>query len=202
MILCVTFPRKFFCIRYTLKVASDQQLRGIMDLNLYIRDFLDFPKPGILFKDISPILASAEAMSYVCDQFCEHFSDKKIDLIAGAESRGLIFACAVAARLNKGMIMIRKKGKLPGPTLALSYEIEYGSAIMEIQKDAIKRGQNVLLIDDLLATGGTASAAEQLILNSGANVIGHAFVIELTALNGRKLIKTDNVISLVQFDSV
>ena len=171
-----------------------------MNLEDYIRDFLDFPKPGIIFKDISPILKSAEAMAYVTDTICEHFKDKPIDLVAGAESRGLIFACSIAAQLNKGMLMIRKKGKLPGPTLELAYDIEYGQAIMEVQKDAISPGQNVLLVDDLLATGGTASAAEQLVLDMGGSVTGHAFIIELTALNGRKLIKTDEIISLIQYD--
>ena len=173
-----------------------------MNLQDYIRDFLDFPKPGIVFKDISPILKSAEAMTYITTQICEHFRDKPIDLVAGADSRGLIFACSIAARLNKGMMMIRKKGKLPGPTLELAYDIEYGQAIMEVQKDAIAPGQNILLVDDLLATGGTASAAEQLVLNMGGNVTGHAFIVELTALNGRKLIKTDDILSLVQYNDL
>lgn len=171
-----------------------------MNLQTYIRDFLDFPKPGIVFKDISPILKSAEAMAYVTNTICDHFKDKPIDLVAGAESRGLIFACSIAAKLNKGMFMIRKKGKLPGPTLELAYDIEYGKAIMEIQKDAISSGQHILLVDDLLATGGTASAAEQLILDMGGHVTGHAFIVELTTLNGRQLIQTRDVLSLIQYN--
>ncbi len=171
-----------------------------MNLQNHIRDFLDFPKKGIVFKDISPILKSAEAMKFVTNTICEHFKNKPIDLVAGAESRGLIFACSIAEKLNKGMVMIRKKGKLPGPTLELAYDIEYGQAIMEVQKDAIAPGQNILLVDDLLATGGTASTAEQLVLDMGGKVAGHAFIIELTALNGRKLIKTDDILSLVKYD--
>ena len=170
-----------------------------MDLNAYIREFPDFPKPGIIFKDISPILNSPHAMHYVTDQICDHFKNKKIDLIAGAESRGLIFACALATKLNKGMIMVRKKGKLPGPTVEFAYDLEYGQAVMEIQKDAISKGQNVLLIDDLLATGGTANAAEELVMQLGGNVVGHAFIVELKALKGLEKIKTNEVFSLIQY---
>lgn len=171
-----------------------------MNLKNYVRDFPDFPKVGIMFKDISPILRSPEAMQYVENCFYDYYKSKPIDLIGGAESRGLIFASSLARRLNKGLIMIRKRGKLPGPTKSISYEIEYGKAIMEIQQDAVKPGQNVLLIDDLLATGGTANAAGKLVESSGGNVVGHAFVIELAFLQGRRVLEDCDILTLVNYD--
>lgn len=171
-----------------------------MNLKNYIRDFPDFPKPGILFKDISPILRAPEAMKYVEDRFSDYYKNFDIDLIGGAESRGLIFAAALARRLQKGLIMIRKRGKLPGPTRSLSYDIEYGNAVMEVQQDAVKPGQNVLLIDDLLATGGTANAAGKLVEESGGKVVGHAFVVELSFLQGRKVLENCDILTLVNYD--
>ncbi len=168
-----------------------------MNIKQYIIDFADFPKAGIIFKDISPLLNSPEAMAYVSEQICQHFAKKSIDLIAGIESRGFIFASTLAQKLNKGMLMIRKQGKLPGPTLQRAYDIEYGKAVMEIQQDAIKANQNILIVDDLLATGGTAAAAEQLVIDLGGKVIGHAFIIELTELNGRSKLDTEDVFSLI-----
>jgi len=171
----------------------------MLDLTQYIRDFPDFPKPGILFKDITPILKSPKAMKYVEDSFYEHYKNHPIDLIGGAESRGLIFASVLAQRMGKGLIMVRKKGKLPGPTRKLEYDIEYGSATMEIQIDAVAKGQNVLLVDDLLATGGTSYAATKLVEESGGKVVGHAFVIELTFLHGRKVISNGcDILTLVK----
>lgn len=171
-----------------------------MDLKKYIRDFPNFPKTGILFKDISPVLQSPEAMQYVEDQFYEYYKNYEIDLVGGAESRGLIFAATLARRLNKGLIMIRKRGKLPGPTKSLSYEIEYGKAVMEIQDDAVKPGQRVLLIDDLLATGGTANVAGELVERSGGIVVGHGFVVELSCLQGRKVLGNCDILTLVKYD--
>ncbi|MBU0455364.1 MAG: adenine phosphoribosyltransferase [Gammaproteobacteria bacterium] len=171
-----------------------------MDLKQYIRDFPDFPKPGILFKDISPILKSSEAMAYVEERIYQHFKDRKIDLVAGAESRGLMFASALAERFEKGLIMVRKQGKLPGPTKSVAYDIEYGSAVMEIQEDAVAPGQRVLMVDDLLATGGTASAASQLIESAGGFVVGHAFVIELSFLQGRDQLKNYEILTLVNYE--
>jgi len=171
-----------------------------MNLKQYIRDFSDFPKPGILFKDITPILRSPKAMQYVEDQFYEHYKNHPIDLIGGAESRGLIFAATLARRMDKGLIMVRKRGKLPGPTRSLSYEIEYGSAVMEIQEDAVQKGQRVLLIDDLLATGGTANAAGKLVENSGGIVVGHAFVVELGFLQGRSVLGNCDILTLVNYE--
>lgn len=171
----------------------------MLDLKQYIREFPDFPKPGIMFKDISPILRSPDAMRHIEDSFYEYYKNHPIDLIGGAESRGLFFATALARRMHKGMIMIRKRGKLPGPTKSFAYDIEYGNAVMEIQHDAVVEGQNVLLIDDLLATGGTANAAAKLVENSGGKVIGHAFVVELAFLEGRKALGDYDILTLTKY---
>ena len=171
----------------------------MLDLKQYIREFPDFPKPGIMFKDITPILKSPEAMRHIEERFYEYFKNHSIDLIGGAESRGLFFATALARRMHKGLIMIRKRGKLPGPTKSFAYDIEYGNAVMEIQHDAVKPGQNVLLIDDLLATGGTANAACRLIEEAGGKVVGHAFVVELGFLAGRKALGDYDVLTLVNY---
>lgn len=171
-----------------------------MNLQNVIRSFPDFPKKGTLFRDISPILRDPKAMQYVIDRFYEHYKNKEIDLIAGIESRGFIFACALGLKFNRGVIMIRKQGKLPGKTLSLAYDIEYGNATMEIQQDAISKGQNVLIADDLIATGGTAKASAELIENLHGNVVGFAFVIELSDLKGRDLLKGYEVYSLVEYN--
>jgi adenine phosphoribosyltransferase len=171
-----------------------------MDLKSYIRDFPHFPKQGIIFKDISPLLKAPEAMKYVADQFCQHFQNKKIDFVAGAESRGLIFASALASHLNKGLIMLRKKGKLPGETHCIEYELEYNTAALEVQKDLIKPGQSVLIVDDLLATGGTSRASAQLIEMLDCTIAGFAFVVELLSLRGRETIGNYEIKTLVTYD--
>ncbi len=136
-----------------------------MNLKELIREYPDFPKQGVLFRDISPILKDPEAFQYVIDRFYEEYKDANIDLIAGIESRGFIFASALALKFKKGMVMVRKQGKLPGDTTTQKYDIEYGNATMEIQRSIIKEGERVLITDDLIATGGTARAAAQLILS-------------------------------------
>jgi adenine phosphoribosyltransferase len=171
-----------------------------MNLKSIIRSFPDFPKKGILFRDIGPILRDPSAMEFVVNQFYERYKNKKIDLVAGIESRGFIFACALGLKFKKGIVMIRKQGKLPGTTLNQSYSIEYGNAVMEIQKDAIEKGQSVLVADDLIATGGTAKASAELIEGIGGNVAGFAFVIELSSLKGIDLIQGYDVYSLVKYD--
>ncbi|MGD9109058.1 MAG: adenine phosphoribosyltransferase [Gammaproteobacteria bacterium] len=171
-----------------------------MDLKSYIREYPDFPEPGINFKDISPILRSPDAMRYITDKLYGHFKDKKIDIIAGAESRGLIFASALATRFDKGFVMVRKQGKLPGITNKVAYDIEYGKDIMEIQQDAVEPGQNVWIVDDLLATGGTAKAAAELVEALQGNVAGFSFVIELKFLKGREKIKEYDIQTLVSYD--
>ena len=170
-----------------------------MNLENMIGSFSDFPKNGILFRDISPILRDPKAMQYVIDQFYEYYKNKKIDGVAGIESRGFIFACALALKFNKGFVMIRKQGKLPGKTLSLAYDVEYGNATMEIQQDAVGKGQNMLIADDLIATGGTAKASAELIEKLGGNVAGFAFVIELADLKGRDLLKGYEIYSLVTY---
>ena len=171
-----------------------------MKLENVIRSFLDFPKKGILFRDISPILRDPDVLFYVIDHFYEHYKDTKIDLIAGIESRGFIFAPALGLKFHKGIIMIRKQGRLPGNTLTKKYDIEYGSATMEIQQDAVGGGQNVLIVDDLIATGGTAKASAELIEKLGGTIAGFAFVIELASLKGRHKIMDYEIHSLVKYD--
>ena len=170
-----------------------------MNLKERIDEFPDFPKKGILFRDFSPILRDPSAISYVVDEFSKHFHVKDFDGFAGIESRGFLFACALALHYKKGMIMIRKKGKLPGKTEKMSYKIEYGSDTIEIQKHAIKKGQRLVICDDLLATGGTAKASAKLIEKMGGKISGFAFIIELTELGGLKGISKYNCKSLVKY---
>ena len=170
-----------------------------MNLREKIAEYPNFPKKGILFRDFSPILKDPAAFSLIVDEFSKHFHPKDIDLFAGIESRGFILASVLASRYNKGMIMIRKAGKLPGKTAKLSYTIEYGKDSIEIQKDIIKKGQRILICDDLLATGGTAKASAKLIEKVGGKISGFAFIIELTELNGMKGISKYDCKSLVKY---
>lgn len=170
-----------------------------MNLKEKIAEYPNFPKKGILFRDFSPILKDASAISYIADEFAKYFHPKEVDVFAGIESRGFILACIMASKYNKGMIMIRKVGKLPGKTNKISYKIEYGQDTIEIQKDIIKEGQKVIICDDLLATGGTAKASARLIEKVGGIVTGFAFIIELTELNGIKGIEKYNCKSLVKY---
>jgi len=170
-----------------------------MNLKDKIAEYPNFPKKGILFRDFSPILKDPSALSFVADEFSKYFHPKNIDLFAGVESRGFILASVLASRYNKGMIMIRKAGKLPGKTTKFSYTIEYGKDTIEIQKDIIKENQRVLICDDLLATGGTAKASAKLIEKVGGIISGFAFLIELTELNGIKGISKYDCKSLVRY---
>jgi adenine phosphoribosyltransferase len=171
----------------------------MMNLREKIAEYPNFPKKGILFRDFSPILKDPSALSLIADEFSKHFHPKDIDLFAGIESRGFILASILASRYNKGMMMIRKAGKLPGKTAKLSYTIEYGKDTIEIQKDIIKDGQRILICDDLLATGGTAKASAKLIEKVGGKISGFAFIIELTELNGMKGISKYDCKSLVKY---
>ena len=170
-----------------------------MNLKERIDEFPDFPKKGVLFRDFSPILQDPSAMSYVIDEFAKHFHPKDFDILAAIESRGFLVACALALKFNKGMFMIRKEGKLPGKTEKISYKIEYGKDVIEIQKHSLEKGKRVLICDDLLATGGTAKASAKLIEKMGGKISGFAFIIELTDLNGMKGISKYNCKSLVKF---
>lgn len=170
-----------------------------MNLKEKIAEYPNFPKKGILFRDFSPILKDPSALTEIADEFSKYFHTKDIDIFAGIESRGFILASILASRYNKGMMMIRKAGKLPGKTVKLSYTIEYGKDTIEIQKDIIEKGQRVLICDDLLATGGTAKASAKLIEKVGGKISGFAFIIELTELNGMKGISNYNCKSLVKY---
>ena len=170
-----------------------------MNLKDKISEYPNFPKKGILFRDFSPILKDPSALSFIADEFTKFFHPKDIDLFAGIESRGFLLASILSVRYNKGMIMIRKAGKLPGKTTKLSYKIEYGKDTIEIQKDVIKEGQRIIICDDLLATGGTAKASAKLIEKVGGKIMGFAFIIELTELEGIKGINKYKCKSLVKY---
>ena len=170
-----------------------------MNLKDKISEYPNFPKKGILFRDFSPILKDPSALSFIADEFTKFFHPKDIDLFAGIESRGFLLASILSVRYNKGMIMIRKAGKLPGKTTKLSYKIEYGKDTIEIQKDVIKEGQRIIICDDLLATGGTAKASAKLIEKVGGKIMGFAFIIELTELEGIKGINKYKCKSLVRY---
>ena len=168
-----------------------------MDLNKIIRNVPDFPKPGIQFKDITTLLSDPAALRFTIEALAKKFSGEKIDVIAGIESRGFIFGTPLATHLSVGFIPIRKPGKLPSAIHRVSYALEYGQDSLEIHQDAVKPGQRVLIIDDLLATGGTAQAATQLIEKCGGTVVGLGFVIELAFLRGRERLSPHKVISLL-----
>ena len=170
-----------------------------MNLKDKVAEYPNFPKKGILFRDFSPILKDPSSLSLVVDEFAKKYHPNDIDVFAGIESRGFILACALAQKYNKGMILLRKAGKLPGKTVKVSYSIEYGKAQMEIQKTALEKNERVLICDDLLATGGTAKAAAKLVEKLEANVVGFAFIIELTALKGIEKIKEYRTESLVEY---
>mgnify|MGYP001178980084 FL=1 len=156
-----------------------------MDLKEHIRGIPDFPIPGILFYDISTILKNSQAMEFVIESLDNQIKDWKPDVIAGIESRGFLFATPLALRMNLPMVMIRKAGKLPGEVISYEYDLEYGTDTIQIQSDAIKSGQRVVIIDDLLATGGTLAASVKLCQKVGGEVVGCSVVIELDFLNGR-----------------
>ena len=171
----------------------------IAEVKEKIRAVENFPKEGIIFRDITTALKDAKTLKIMIDYMCEQFKDLKIDYVAGIESRGFIFGMPIAYNLNAGFIPIRKPNKLPAETISQSYELEYGTDTIEIHKDAIPEGANVLIVDDLLATGGTAEAACKLVKKAGGNLAGIAFLIELEALNGRDKLQTDNVFSMLKY---
>lgn len=164
-----------------------------------IRDVVDFPKPGIIFKDITPVLSDAKLLRHSVDLLAATVNGQKIDKVVGIDARGFIFGAPVAIALEAGFVPVRKQGKLPWQTHSLSYTLEYGTNTIEIHKDAIQPGENVLLIDDLLATGGTAAAAVELIRKLGAEPVCAAFLVELSFLEGRSKLPLDNVHSIVTF---
>jgi adenine phosphoribosyltransferase len=170
-----------------------------MDLKTLIRDIPDFPKQGILFRDITTLLQNPEAFGFVIDKLTNLYGGESIDYVAGIESRGFIFGTPLAHRLSAGFVPIRKPGKLPAAIHSAQYALEYGTDCLEIHQDAFPAGSRVLLVDDLLATGGTAAAATELVGATGATLVGVAFVIELTALAGRDKLPNVAIQSLIQY---
>ncbi len=173
----------------------------MIDLKQKIRTIPDFPEPGILYRDITTLLSDADALREVIDRFAAHYRAVDIDLVVGVESRGFIIGAPLAIRLGKGFVPVRKAGKLPGPTHGVDYDLEYGNDRVEIHQDAIQPGNRVLMVDDLIATGGTIEGSGKLIEQVGGVIVGYAFVIELVDLNGRKRLKHP-VFSLVTFEGL
>ena len=170
-----------------------------MDLTPFIRDIPDFPKPGIVFKDITPLLADPGAFEYVIARLAAHYSATPVDAIAAAEARGFLFAAPLALALRKPLVPLRKPGKLPYRTYSLKYELEYGEAELHMHTDGIGPGAKVLMVDDLLATGGTMAAGCQLIERAGGSVVGCAFLVELAFLDGRAKLAWHNIFSLLTY---
>ncbi len=171
----------------------------VKTLASFIRDIPDFPKKGIIFKDITPLLASRDAFMSAIKMLAEPYKDKNIHKVASMESRGFIFGAALALELGCGFIPIRKKGKLPYKTVSQTYQLEYGTDTLEIHEDAVKKGENVLIVDDVLATGGTAQAVCSLIEKIGGNVAALCFLIELEFLKPREKLQKYNIFSLIKY---
>ncbi len=171
------------------------------DLREYIRDVPDFPKPGIMFRDITPLLASPEAFGQVIDTFAERYKEARVDAVLAAEARGFIFAAPLALKLGASFVPVRKPGKLPFEKMAFEYDLEYGSDRLEMHVDAVKKGERVLMVDDLLATGGTMQACVRMAEKAGAEVVGCAFLIELAFIPGREKLAPYDVCTLISYDS-
>ena len=170
-----------------------------MDLKQHIRHVPDFPKPGILFYDITTLLRHPDGLKATIEQLATPYANADVDVVVGIESRGFILGAAVAERLGAGFIPVRKPGKLPARAIKETYDLEYGQDALEIHADAVDRGQRVLIVDDVLATGGTAAAAAQLVRKAGGNVHGLAFLIELVALKGKAKLPGESVFSVLQY---
>ena len=172
-----------------------------MDLTKYVAEIKDFPEEGIIFRDVTPLMQDKDAFKETIDQFVSWANnlEAKVDIVAGPEARGFLFGCPVAYNINAGFVPVRKPGKLPRETINESYDLEYGKNEVHIHKDSIKPGQNVIIVDDLLATGGTVEATVKLVERLGGKVIGIAFLIELEALKGRDRLQGYNVYSLLKY---
>jgi len=169
------------------------------DLRAKIREVPDFPKPGILFYDITTLLKEPDAFAAVIDRMAEAVADQEIDLVVGMESRGFIFAAPLAIKLGAGFVPVRKLGKLPAETIEVEYALEYGTATLEIHRDAIQAGQRVLIVDDLLATGGTVMGTIELVQRLGGTIAGLTFMVELTALHGREKLGDFDIHTLLTY---
>lgn len=172
---------------------------SVDDLRAKIREVPDFPKPGILFYDITTLLREPEPFAAVIEQMAAQVDDTKVDVVVGMESRGFIFAAPLAARLNAGFVPVRKLGKLPAETIEVEYALEYGTATLEIHRDAIEQGQRVLIVDDLLATGGTVMGTIELVRRLGGEIAGLSFAVELTALKGREKLREFDIHALLTY---
>ncbi len=170
-----------------------------LNLTRYIRDIPDFPKPGILFRDITPLLAAPDAFAQCIDSMASYFRDRHVDVIVAAEARGFIFAAPIALALRAAFVPIRKPGKLPYATRAFQYELEYGTDTLEMHVDGVGQGQRVLVVDDLLATGGTVDACCQLLRLCGAQIVGCVFAIELLGLKGASRLADYEVVSIIRY---
>jgi adenine phosphoribosyltransferase len=170
-----------------------------MDLNQFIADVPDFPKPGILFKDITPLMSNGPAFQYATEKFVTFAKTQGATMIVGPEARGFIFGCPIASQMGIGFVPVRKPGKLPRETIEQEYALEYGTNVLSMHKDAIQPGEKVLIVDDLLATGGTMKATIDLVERLGGEVVGLAFLIELTFLHGRELITGYPIKSLLSY---
>ena len=170
------------------------------ELKKLIREIPDWPKPGILFYDLTTLLKDPKGFRTLIDQLCQHYADKKVDVVAGIEARGFIFAPALAYRLGAGFVPVRKPKKLPWKTAQVTYQLEYGTDSLEVHQDAVRPGQRALVCDDLLATGGTAAATVKLMRQLGGEVTGAAFAVELKFLNGRAKLPGLDVFSLIEYD--
>jgi len=171
------------------------------ELKKLIREVPDFPKPGILFYDITTLLKDSAGLQALSDRFAEHYAAERPDIVVGIEARGFVFGPLLATRLDRGFVPVRKPGKLPAETVEVSYDLEYGQDTLQVHRDAVEPGQRVLIVDDLLATGGTAAATCKLVEKLGGQVAGLAFVVELTFLNGRDKLPGYDVFSLLEYDS-
>jgi adenine phosphoribosyltransferase len=180
--------------------AGDAETK-MNDLKKLIREVPDYPKPGILFYDVTTLLQNQRGFHLLIENLCQHYEGQKIDVVAGIEARGFIFAPALAYCLCAGFVPVRKPSKLPWKTVQVTYQLEYGTDKLEMHEDAVKPGQHVLICDDLLATGGTAAATVQLVRKLGAEVIGACFAVELSFLHGRSKLPGLDVFSLIQYDS-
>lgn len=170
------------------------------ELKKLIREIPDYPKPGILFYDLTTLLQDKDGFRALIERLCAHYAGRPVDIVAGIEARGFIFAPALAYRLGAGFVPVRKPKKLPWKTAQVTYQLEYGTDSLEIHQDAVKPGQRVLVCDDLLATGGTAAATVKLVRQLGAEVTGAAFAVELSFLHGREKLPGLDVFSLIQYD--
>lgn len=170
-----------------------------MNLKEYIASIPDYPTKGVLFRDVTPLMANGKAFRYACEKFTDYAKEKGAEVVAGPESRGFIFGCPIATNLEIGFVPVRKPNKLPRETIKCEYALEYGTNTLEMHKDAIKKGQKVIICDDLLATGGTVEATIKMVEELGGQVVGCCFLIELDALKGREKLKGYDVFSLINY---